>query len=110
MMMMSKLLKAAEDKAEPVMKNSRLENDFEQLFGPHFESGRKEAHSTRAAELRAYCATPQLPTMENPLQWWVRNQANFPRLAKLNPQRKGVLSGWKYHHPTARKPSSSTCG
>lgn len=41
MMMMSKLLKAAEDKAEPVMKNSRLENDFEQLFGPILRAGAK---------------------------------------------------------------------
>ena len=38
--------KAAEDNAEPVMKKSRLENDFEQLFGPNFESGRNNGEST----------------------------------------------------------------
>ena len=42
-------VQAAEDKAEPVMKKSRLENYFKQLFGPNFESRRKEAYSTPAA-------------------------------------------------------------
>jgi len=64
------------------VKKSRLESDFEELFGPHFESGKKEDRSTPAEELRDYFATPQIPTMQNPLQWWARNQDRFPRLAK----------------------------
>lgn len=76
-------VQAADNDAEPMMKKNRLESDFEQLFGPHFDSGRKEAHSTPAAELQGYLATPQIPTMENPLQWWARNQNEFPHLTKL---------------------------
>ncbi|KAK7173382.1 hypothetical protein R3I93_003262 [Phoxinus phoxinus] len=69
---------------EPVTgKNARLEQDFEQLFGPHFHSGRKTGHSTAAEEIREYFLAPHIPTMENPLQWWARNHENFPLLAKL---------------------------
>ncbi|XP_071374223.1 E3 SUMO-protein ligase ZBED1-like [Centroberyx affinis] len=74
-----------DDGAEPVMvKKNRLENDFEQLYGPHYESGRKACrYITAAEEARGYFLTPHIPTMENPLQWWAHNQDQFPRLAKL---------------------------
>ncbi|CAM4555269.1 unnamed protein product [Leuciscus chuanchicus] len=69
---------------EPVTgKKARLEQDFEQLFGPHYHSGRKTGQSTAAEEISAYFLAPHIPTMENPLQWWARNHDNFPRLAKL---------------------------
>lgn len=45
---------AADDEAEPVIKKSRLDSDFEQLVEPHFEIGCKEPHSTPAAKLHAY--------------------------------------------------------
>ena len=69
--------------ALPVMKKSRLESDFEELFGPHYESGKKDSRATPAEEIRDYFATPHIPTMDNPLKWWSRNKEQFPRLAKL---------------------------
>ncbi len=65
-------VQAADDKAEPVMKKPRLESDFEQLSGPHFEGRKKDGHSTPAKERCDYCATPHIPMMDNPLQWWDR--------------------------------------
>ena len=64
-------------------KKSRLESDFEELFGPHFESGKKATRATPAEEIRDYFATPHIPTMDNPLKWWSLNEDQFPRLAKL---------------------------
>lgn len=72
-----------DDGAEPVVKKSRLESDFEELFGSNFESGRKEGRSTPAEELHDYFAAPHIPTMGNPLRWWASNQNQFPQLAKL---------------------------
>ncbi|XP_041847936.1 zinc finger BED domain-containing protein 4-like [Melanotaenia boesemani] len=70
---------------EPVKgKKARLEQDFEQLFGPHYQSGRRAGnYSTADEEVRDYLQTPQIPTMQNPLQWWAQNVDRFPRLAKL---------------------------
>lgn len=66
-----------------MVKKNKLESDFEQLFGPHYESGKKEGRSTAAEEVRDYFSTPHIPTMENPLKWWARSQDQLPRLAKL---------------------------
>lgn len=75
----------ADNQNEPVTrKKARLEQDFEQLFGPHYRSGRKTGHTTAAEEIRDYFSTPHIPTMANPLEWWAPNQDNFPRLAKLS--------------------------
>lgn len=53
---------------EPVKgKKARLEQDFEQLFGPHFQSGR---NCTADEEVCDYLQALQIPTMQNPLQWW----------------------------------------
>ncbi|XP_070409459.1 E3 SUMO-protein ligase ZBED1-like [Nothobranchius furzeri] len=66
-------------------KKARLEEDFVQLLGPHYQSDRRSTHcSTAAEEIRDYFSTPHIPTMDNPLQWWSRNQDRFPRLAKLS--------------------------
>ena len=59
----------------PVLKKSRLESDFEELFGEHFESGKREGCSTPAEEIRDYFAIPHIPTMENPLKRWDRNHS-----------------------------------
>ncbi|KAK7930597.1 hypothetical protein WMY93_006992 [Mugilogobius chulae] len=65
-------------------KKARLEQDFEQLFGPIYSSGKGDVrHSNAAKELQQYLLLPHIPTMENPLQWWSRNQKHYPRLAKL---------------------------
>uniref|UniRef100_A0A096M601 BED-type domain-containing protein n=1 Tax=Poecilia formosa TaxID=48698 RepID=A0A096M601_POEFO len=71
------------DQSEPVTgKKVRREEDFLQLFGPHYQSYRgSAAHSTTAAE---EILVPQIPTMANPLQWWASNQGRFPRLANLS--------------------------
>lgn len=73
------------NEGEPVTgKNFRPEQDFEQLFGPHYHSGRKTgSYSTAAEEMREYFLIPHIPTKENPLQWWVRHHDSFLRLAKL---------------------------
>ncbi|CAM4652576.1 unnamed protein product [Leuciscus chuanchicus] len=65
-------------------KKTRLENDFEQLFGPHYEGAKsKRARMTNADELRDYHQLAHIPTMDNPLKWWAQNEGSFPRLAKL---------------------------
>ncbi|KAI4817482.1 hypothetical protein KUCAC02_010879 [Chaenocephalus aceratus] len=72
--------------AETSFKKARLESDFEQLFGAHFESSRKRKRVNGDAddELREYCQTPHIPTMDNPLEWWAQNAHRFPRVAKLS--------------------------
>lgn len=66
-------------------KKARLEQDFAQLFGTHFHSGKNTCHSSTAMEeARQYFLLPQIPTMDNPLQWWARNERRFPRLARLS--------------------------
>ncbi|KAJ4947531.1 hypothetical protein JOQ06_009566 [Pogonophryne albipinna] len=73
--------------AETCCKKARLESDFEQLFGAHFESSskRKWVNSDADHEQRDYCQrTPHIPTMDNPLEWWAENVHRFPRLAKLS--------------------------
>ncbi|KAJ8344468.1 hypothetical protein SKAU_G00317970 [Synaphobranchus kaupii] len=67
-------------------KKARLESDFEQLFGPHYEScsSKRKRSDNGADELRDYSLTPHIPTMENPLNWWAHNEHRFPRLAKLS--------------------------
>ncbi|KAJ8364707.1 hypothetical protein SKAU_G00135380 [Synaphobranchus kaupii] len=67
-------------------KKARLESDFEQLFGPHYEScsSKRKRSDNGADELRDYSLTPHIPTMENPLKWWAHNEHCFPRLAKLS--------------------------
>ena len=67
-------------------KKARLESDFEQLFGPHYEScsSKRKRADNGADELRDDCLTPHIPTMENPLNWWADNEDRFPRLAKLS--------------------------
>lgn len=75
------------DQSEPVTgKKVRREEDFLQLFGPHYQSYRgSAAHSTTAAEeILDFFSLPQIPTMANPLQWWASNQGRFPRLANLS--------------------------
>ncbi|KAL2095544.1 hypothetical protein ACEWY4_007692 [Coilia grayii] len=57
---------------------------FVQLFGPHYQSWRTAAnYSTAGEEVRNYLQTQQIPTMQNPLQWWAPNKDRFPSLAKL---------------------------
>lgn len=70
---------------EPVRgKKARLEQDSEQLFGPHYHSGRRAGHQcTAEEEFCDYLQTPQIPTMQNVLQWWAENEDRFPHLAKL---------------------------
>ena len=99
-------------------KNARLEQDFEQLFGPHYHSGPRAGHQcTAEEEVRDYLQTPQIPTMQNPLRWWAENEDRFPRLAKLGrrylavpatstPSERIFFSSWKYDHATAGEPSS----
>jgi len=73
--------------AETSCKKARLESDFEQLFGAHFESSsmKKRVNSDADDELRDYCQrTPHIPTIDNPLEWWAENSHRFPRLAKLS--------------------------
>ncbi|KAK5918759.1 hypothetical protein CgunFtcFv8_003494 [Champsocephalus gunnari] len=73
--------------AEASCKKARLESDFEQLFGAHFESSSKtkRVNSDADDELRDYCQwTPHIPTMDNPLEWWADDAHRFPRLAKLS--------------------------
>ncbi|KAJ3581048.1 hypothetical protein NHX12_017110, partial [Muraenolepis orangiensis] len=68
--------------AETSCKKARLESDFAQLFGAHFESSskKKRVNSDADDELRDYCQrTPHIPTMDNPLEWWAENTHRFPR-------------------------------
>uniref|UniRef100_A0A1A8FVL7 HAT C-terminal dimerisation domain-containing protein n=1 Tax=Nothobranchius korthausae TaxID=1143690 RepID=A0A1A8FVL7_9TELE len=44
----------------------------------------REPPAATAEEIRDYFSTPHIPTMDNPLQWWSRNQDRFPCLAKLS--------------------------
>lgn len=71
---------------EPEMqscKKARLDTDFEQLFGPNYKSSKKKRVNNGADELRDYRQTPQIPTIENPLEWWANNGDRFPYSAKL---------------------------
>uniref|UniRef100_A0AAV2LB67 HAT C-terminal dimerisation domain-containing protein n=1 Tax=Knipowitschia caucasica TaxID=637954 RepID=A0AAV2LB67_KNICA len=74
-----------EQTGKDIGKKARLELDFAELFGTHFESGQNKARgSTATEEARQYFLLPQIPTLDNPLQWWARNERRFPRLARLS--------------------------
>ena len=74
---------AAAPEARRGKKEAQMQMDFAELFGPYFETADQRRASTVAEELRDYAQVPQIPTMENPLAWWSRNEQRFPRLSKL---------------------------
>uniref|UniRef100_A0AAV2KD59 FERM domain-containing protein n=1 Tax=Knipowitschia caucasica TaxID=637954 RepID=A0AAV2KD59_KNICA len=58
-----------EQTGKDIGKKARLELDFAELFGTHFESGQNTARgSTATEEARQYFLLPQIPTLDNPLQ------------------------------------------
>ncbi|KAJ8385891.1 hypothetical protein AAFF_G00179570 [Aldrovandia affinis] len=63
---------------EPGKKKTRLESDYGELFGPHYASKK-----VKSKEVHEYLQLTRIPTMSNPLEWWARNEKQFPRLAKL---------------------------
>uniref|UniRef100_A0AAV2JGN2 HAT C-terminal dimerisation domain-containing protein n=1 Tax=Knipowitschia caucasica TaxID=637954 RepID=A0AAV2JGN2_KNICA len=74
-----------EQTGKDIGKKARLELDFAELFGTHFESGQNTARgSTATEEARQDFLLPQIPTLDNPLQRWARNERRFPRLARLS--------------------------
>uniref|UniRef100_A0AAV2J5E5 HAT C-terminal dimerisation domain-containing protein n=1 Tax=Knipowitschia caucasica TaxID=637954 RepID=A0AAV2J5E5_KNICA len=84
-----------EQTGKDIGKKARLELDFAELFGTHFESGQNKARgSTATEEARQYFLLPQIPTLDNPLQWWARNERRFPRLARLSKTYLAIPSGW----------------
>lgn len=68
---------------EPGNKKTRLESDYDELFGPHYTSKKKRADSTCPEEVEEYFRLPRISTTSNPLEWWARKEKQFPRLAKL---------------------------
>ncbi|KAJ8364858.1 hypothetical protein SKAU_G00136890 [Synaphobranchus kaupii] len=68
---------------EPGKKKTRLERDYEELFGPHYASKKVKSTNTCPEEVHEYLQMTRIPTMSNPLGWWARNEKQFPRLAKL---------------------------
>uniref|UniRef100_A0A3B4VA39 BED-type domain-containing protein n=1 Tax=Seriola dumerili TaxID=41447 RepID=A0A3B4VA39_SERDU len=64
-------------------KKTRLESDYEELFGSHYASKKVKSANTCPEEVQEYLQMSRIPTMSNPLEWWARNEKQFPRLAKL---------------------------
>ncbi|MGH0127737.1 UNVERIFIED_CONTAM: hypothetical protein FKN15_015906 [Acipenser sinensis] len=58
--------------------------DYAEMFGRHFEEGRKPRSARDDSEINDYLKlTPHIPTMDNPLLWWKKRKDRYPRLAAL---------------------------
>ena len=66
-------------------KKTRLESDYDELFGPHYTSKKTRACSTCPEEVEEYhyIHLSRISTTSNPLEWWARKEKQFPRRSKL---------------------------
>ncbi|RXM37071.1 Zinc finger BED domain-containing protein 4 [Acipenser ruthenus] len=70
--------------AAPQTKKSKIEMDYAEMFGRHFEEGRNPRSARADSEINDYLKlTPHIPTMDNPLPWWKKRKGRYPRLAAL---------------------------
>ena len=69
---------------EPGGKKTRLESDYEELFGPRYAStNAPSVKNTCTEEVEEYLKITRIPTTSSPLKWWKQYEKQFPRLAKL---------------------------
>ncbi|MGH0146147.1 UNVERIFIED_CONTAM: hypothetical protein FKN15_035589 [Acipenser sinensis] len=70
---------------EPQTKKSKIEMDCAEMFGCHFEEGRKPQAARDDSEIDDYLKlTLHIPTMDNPLLWWKKRKDRYPRQASLS--------------------------
>lgn len=68
---------------EPGNKKTRLETDYEELFGPHYASKKEMRANTCPEEVEDYLQMTRISTTSSPLEWWAHKEKQLPRLAKL---------------------------
>lgn len=67
-----------------LVKKTKLQSDYEELFGPLYASTNAQSvNHTCSEEVEEYLKATRIPTTYSPLRWWARREKQFPRLAKL---------------------------